>query len=81
MRIEQNDHSAPFEQAQFVIRQRIERAKELLVYGEQTLSEIAWALGYSSVAYLSNQFKRVTGFTPTHYRKIREEKRRALDEL
>jgi len=66
---------------QFVIRQRIERVKELLVYDEQTLSEIAWNLGYSSVAHLSRQFKQVTGFTPSHYRAVREEKRKALDQI
>lgn len=66
---------------QFVIRQRIERVKELLVYDEQTLSEIAWSLGYSSVAHLSRQFKQVTGFTPSHYRAVREAKRKALDEI
>lgn len=66
---------------QFVIRQRIERVKELLVYGEQTLSEIAWLLGYSSVAHLSRQFKQITGFTSSHYRALKQEKRKALDEI
>ena len=66
---------------QFVIRQRIERVKELLVYGENTLSEIAWILGYSSVAHLSRQFKQVTGFTPSHYRVVKDEKRKALDKI
>ena len=65
----------------YVILQRIERVKELLVYGELTLSEIAYKLGYSSVAHLSSQFKKVTGLTPSHYRQIRDHKRRPLDEV
>lgn len=65
----------------YFITQRIERAKELLVYNQLTLSEIADQLGYSSVAYLSNQFKKVTGFTPTYYKSIKEYKRRNIEEL
>jgi YesN/AraC family two-component response regulator len=65
----------------YVILQRIERVKELLVYGELTLSEIAYKLGYSSVAHLSSQFKKVTGLTPSHYRQIRDHKRRPLDDI
>lgn len=64
----------------YLIRQKIERAKELLVYDEHSLSQIADLLGYSSVAHLSNQFKQVTGFTPSHFKNIRE-KRRPLDKL
>lgn len=52
----------------FVISQRIERVKELLVYGEMSFSEIAWQTGYSSSQYLSNQFKQVTGLTPTQFK-------------
>jgi AraC-like DNA-binding protein len=52
-----------------------------LVYDELTLSEIAFQLNYSSVAYLSNQFKKVTGLTPSHFKKMRTIKRRPLDEL
>jgi AraC-like DNA-binding protein len=66
---------------QYIIRQKIERAKELLVYDELTLSEIADKMGYSSVAHLSNQFKKVTGLTPSHFRQIRENKRHPLDEV
>lgn len=66
---------------QYVIRQKIERVKELLVYDELTLSEIAWQLGYSSVQHLSTQFKKVTGFTPTYYKQLREHKRLPLDEV
>ena len=65
----------------YFIVQRIERAKELLVYNRLTLSEIADQLGYSSVAYLSNQFKKVTGFTPTYFKSIKEHKRRNIEEL
>lgn len=65
----------------YVILQRIERVKELLVYGELSLSEIAWKTGYSSLAHLSAQFKKVTGLTPSHYREIRDHKRKPIDEI
>lgn len=63
------------------IAQKIERVKELLVYDELSLSEIAYQLGYSSVAYLSNQFKKVTGLSPSHFKQIKEDKRKPLDEV
>jgi len=65
----------------YFIAQKIERVKELLVYDELTLSEIAYRLNYSSVAYLSSQFKKVTGLTPTHFRQIKEHKRKPLDQV
>ncbi len=65
----------------YFIAQKIERVKELLVYDELSLGEIAYQLNYSSVAYLSAQFKRVTGLTPSHFKEIRTEKRKSLDEL
>lgn len=65
----------------YYIAQRIEKVKELLVYDEMTLSEIAYTLNYSSVAHLSNQFKKVTGLTPSHFKHIRDEKRKPLDEV
>jgi len=65
----------------YYILQKIEKVKELLVYDELTLSEIAFQLNYSSVAYLSNQFKKVTGLTPSHFKKMRTIKRRPLEEL
>ncbi|MDP4291629.1 MAG: AraC family transcriptional regulator [Bacteroidota bacterium] len=65
----------------YIINQKIERVKELLVYDELTLSEIAYELGYSSVAYLSGQFKKVTGFTPSHFKQIKENKRKPLDQV
>lgn len=65
----------------YFIAQKIEKVKELLVYDELTLSEIAGQLNYSSVAYLSNQFKKVTGLTPSHFKNISTLKRQPLDEL
>jgi AraC-like DNA-binding protein len=66
---------------QYFIAQKIERVKELLVYDELSLSEIAYQLGYSSVGHLSNQFKKVTGLTPTYFKNIRSDKRKPLDEV
>lgn len=65
----------------YFIALKIERVKELLVYEELTLSEIAFRLGYSSVAHLSAQFKQQTGLTPSSYRRARDKKRRALDRI
>jgi AraC family transcriptional regulator len=65
----------------YIINQKIERVKELLVYDELTLNEIAHELGYSSVAYLSVQFRKVTGLTPGHFKKIRDKKRKPLDQV
>jgi len=65
----------------YIILQRIEKAKELLVYDELTLSEIAWKLGYSSVHHLSSQFKKITGLTPSHFKQIKEIKRNSLDQV
>jgi len=65
----------------YFIAQKIERVKELLVYDELSLSEIAFQLNYSSVGYLSNQFKRVTGLTPSYFKQIKEEKRKPLDKV
>jgi len=66
---------------QYIINQKIERVKELIVYDELTLSEIAFQLHYSSVAYLSNQFKKVTGMTPTQFKKSTNQNRKSLDEI
>jgi AraC-like DNA-binding protein len=65
----------------YFIAQKIEKVKELLVYDELSLSEIAFRLNYSSVAYLSNQFKKVTGLTPSHFKQIKDDKRKPLDEV
>lgn len=65
----------------YFIAQKIEKVKELLVYDELSLSEIADRMNYSSVAYLSNQFKKVTGLTPSHFKNVREDKRKPLDKV
>ncbi len=65
----------------FFIEQRIEKAKELLIYGQLTLSEIALELDYSSTAYLSAQFKKVTGLTPSYFKEVGIAKRKALDKV
>lgn len=65
----------------YLILQRIERVKELLVYDEQNLSEIAYDLGYNTVAHLSSQFKKVTGMSPTAFRKLTDQRRNSLDQV
>jgi AraC-like DNA-binding protein len=65
----------------YFINQRIERVKELILYDELSLSEIAYQLGYSSVSHLSNQFKKVTGLTPSFYKSLKEHKRTNIEEL
>jgi AraC-like DNA-binding protein len=68
---------------QYIIKQKIEKAKELLFYDELNLSQIASQLGYSSVAHLSAQFKKVTGMTPSELKKGRDtgEGRKPLDSI
>jgi AraC family transcriptional regulator len=66
---------------QYLILQRIEKVKELLVYDELSLSDIAIKTGFSSGAHLSTQFKKVTGLTPSHFKKIKESKRLPIDDL
>jgi AraC-like DNA-binding protein len=65
----------------YFISQKIEKVKELLVYDELSLSEIADQLGYSSVGYLSSQFKKVTGLTPTYYKALKDHKRKNIEDL
>lgn len=65
----------------YLIAQKIEKVKELIVYGELTISEIAHQLNYSSVAYLSNQFKKTTGLSPSHFKQIGNQKRKPLDQV
>lgn len=65
----------------YIINQKIEKVKELLVYDEMNLSEIAFQLGYSSVAHLSSQFKKVTGLTPSHFKKLGSTHRKPLDHI
>lgn len=64
---------------QFLILERIEKVKELLVYDQLSLTEISYQTGFSSVHHLSSQFKKVTGLTPSHFKKIGAAKRKALD--
>ncbi len=65
----------------YVILQRIENAKELLMYAELTLSEIADQMGYSSVQHLSQQFKKITGLTPSHFKSLKKNMRIPLDKV
>lgn len=65
----------------YIILQKTERVKELLVYGEKSLSEIAFEMGYSSVAHLSSQFKKTTGLTPSNFRALTTHKRKGLDNI
>jgi AraC family transcriptional regulator len=65
----------------YIILVRIERVKELLGYGELTLSEIAYMMGYSSVQYLSNQFKQITSYSVSEYKQLPIKPRKALDKL
>ena len=65
----------------FVIAHKIERVKELLVYNEHNLTEIAFLMHYSSVAHLSTQFKKVTGLTPSHFKKLKEKRRSMLEDM
>ncbi|MCA6074652.1 helix-turn-helix domain-containing protein [Fulvivirga sedimenti] len=66
---------------QYIIIHKIERVKELLIYDELTLSEIANMLHYSSVGHLSNQFKKITGLTPTFYKQLRDKRKRNLEDI
>lgn len=63
------------------ILQKIERAKELIVYGEQNLTEIAYELGYSSQQHFSRQFKKETGLSPSHFKDVKENKRVSIDQI
>ncbi|WP_242095125.1 helix-turn-helix domain-containing protein [Aestuariivivens sediminicola] len=65
----------------FIIKHKIERAKELILYNELNLTEIAYKLNYSSVSHLSNQFKKVTGHTPSYYKKIGQKRKSNLENL
>lgn len=65
----------------FIIQQKIEKAKELIVYDELTISEIAYKLGYSSVQHLSNQFKKVTGLSPSYFKGLKTHKRNPIDKV
>jgi AraC-like DNA-binding protein len=66
---------------QFIIVHKIEKVKELLLYGELNLTEISYKMHYSSVAHLSNQFKKITGITPSNYKQLRDKGRKSIEEL
>lgn len=66
---------------QYIILHKIEKVKELLLYDELSLTEIAYKLHYSSVAHLSNQFKKITGLTPTYFKSLKEKKLKNLEDL
>jgi AraC-like DNA-binding protein len=66
---------------QFIIAHKVERIKELIIYDELNITEIAWKMNYSSVAHLSNQFKKVTGLSPSHFKQLREKRRNPIEEI
>ena len=66
---------------QYIIAHKIERIKELIIYGELNITEIAWKMNYSSVAHLSNQFKKMTGLTPSHFKKMKDKRRSPIEEI
>lgn len=66
---------------QFIILHKIEKIKELIIYGEMNITEIAWKMNYSSVAHLSNQFKKITGFSPTHFKQLKQKRRTPIEEI
>ena len=66
---------------QFIISHKIERIKELIIYGELNITEIAWKMNYSSVAHLSNQFKKMTGLSPSHFRNLKDKRRTPIEEI
>ena len=66
---------------QFIISHKIERIKELIIYGELNITEIAWKMNYSSVAHLSNQFKKMTGLTPSHFKQLKEKRRSPIEDV
>lgn len=65
----------------FIINHKVERIKELIIYDELNISEIAWKMNYSSVAHMSNQFKKVTGLTPTHFKQLKVKKRIPIEDI
>jgi AraC-type DNA-binding domain-containing proteins len=65
----------------FIISHKIERVKELIIYDELSLTEIAWKMHYCSVSHLSNQFKAITGFSPTHYKNLKNRRRSPIEAI
>jgi len=66
---------------QFIISHKIERIKELIIYDELNITEIAWKMNYSSVAHLSNQFKKVTGLSPSHFKLLKDKRRSPIEDI
>nr|WP_284653192.1 AraC family transcriptional regulator [Flavobacterium buctense] len=66
---------------QFMILHKVERIKELIIYDELNITEIAWKMNYSSVAHLSTQFKKVTGLSPSHFKSLKDKRRNPIEEL
>ena len=66
---------------QFIIAHKTERIKELIIYGELNITEIAWKMNYSSVAHLSNQFKKMTGLSPSHFKQLKDKKRSPIEDI
>jgi AraC-like DNA-binding protein len=66
---------------QFIISHKIERIKELIIYDELSISEIAWKMDYSSVGHLSNQFKKITGLSPSHFKQLKDKRRGPIEEI
>jgi AraC-like DNA-binding protein len=66
---------------QFIIAHKIERIKELIIYDELNITEIAWKMNYSSVAHLSNQFKKATGLSPSHFKQLKDKRRKPIEEI
>lgn len=66
---------------QFIICRKIERIKELITYGELNITEIAWKMNYSSVAHLSNQFKKMTGLSPSHFKQLKDKRQQPLETI
>lgn len=66
---------------QYIILQKVERIKELIIYNELNITEIAWKMNYSSVAHLSNQFKKVTGLSPSHFKQLKDKRRSPIEEI
>jgi len=65
----------------FIINHKIERIKELIIYDELNITEIAWKMNYSSVAHLSNQFKKITGLSPTHFKQLKVKRRSQIEDI
>ena len=66
---------------QFIISHKIERIKELIIYNELSITEIAYQMNYSSVSHLSNQFKKITGLSPSHFKRLKDKRRNPIEEI